>query len=358
MRLLCGALLSLACMHAGALSPEPRELVHPYPATGPFEVAGSTPANRVLRAMQRYATPPLTDVLATHVAYTLQGASGTPVVVTRRPRRAGRDAVDAVSSATADGRTLLLASHAPNGLRQVATVASMPYVLISTGDSIAAGLGDLVRHARAAPARSFIASPGEQTPAHAAIRLLRQQGLPIEPLGYNGGYAALQASAAKHVSAALVPLPAALPYLPGGKIKALAIADARRHPAIPGVPTSGESGFAAFEASTLFSVFAPAATPSSIIRELDSRLAHGRGSEHASQTFYDLGLRLEHRPVIPTVRPCECLDRICRAHTLPGTTAEFRRPAPRRHPTRGLDPGSEPEGSARTHERANRPECA
>src|SRR6185503_18303094 len=129
-------------------------------------------------------------------------------------------------------------------------------------------LGDLIRTARAAPTRSFIASAGEQSPAHAAIALFRRQGLPIEPLGYNGGYAALQAAATKHVSAALVPLPAALPYLPGGKIKALAIAEARRHPMIPAVPTSAESGFPALDATTSFYVFVPAATPARVVREL------------------------------------------------------------------------------------------
>jgi len=276
-------------------APRPLELVHPYPPTGPYEVAGTNQANKVLRTMQRYAVPPLTDLLATHVGHTLQGASDAPVVVTRRPRRAGRDAIDAVSSAAADGRTLLLASGLPEKLRPVGSVASMPYVLIAAADSQSAGLGDLIRAARGAPGRTFIASAGEQSPAHSAIGLFRRQGLPIEALGYNGGYAALQAVAAKHVSAALVPLPAALPYLPGGRINALAITEAQRHPAVPTVPTSAESGLAAFEASTIFSVFAPAGTPLPVIRELDSRLARGPESESARQTFYDLGLRLEHR---------------------------------------------------------------
>ena len=282
-------MLSCACLHAVA---SPRELVHPYPPTGPFEVAGTNQANRVLRTMQRYAMPPLTDLLATHVAHTLQGPDDAPVVVTRRSKRAGGEAIDAVSSAAADGRTLLLASGSPNGLRPIAKVASMPYVLIAAGDPKPADLGDLIRTARTAPTRSFIASAGEQSPAHAAIALFRRQGLPIEPLGYNGGYAALQAAAAKHVSAALVPLPAALPYLPGGKVKALAIAEARRHPAIPDVPTSAEAGFAALEALTSFSVFAPAATPSPFVRELEGAARARPDSESAQQTFYDLGLRL------------------------------------------------------------------
>ena len=298
MRHLPAAIFCFATLHAGVAmpAPTPRELVHPYPPTGPYEVAGTNQANKVLRTMQRYAVPPLTDLLATHVGHTLQAASDPPVVVTRRPRRAGRDAIDAVLSAAADGRTLLLASGVTDSLRPIASVASMPYVLIAVGDSKVAGLGDLVLAARSAPGRSFIASAGEQSPAHAAIGLFKRQGLPIEALGYNGGNAALQAVAAKHVSAALVPLPAALPYLSGGRIKALALTEAQRHPAIPAVPTSAEAGLAAFEASTIFSVSAPAGTPLPVIRELGSRLARGPESESARQTFYELGLRLEHAP--------------------------------------------------------------
>src|SRR5205085_11202894 len=125
-----------------------------------LEVAGTTQANKVLRTMQSYAVPPLTDILATHVAHTLQGASDPPVVVTRRPRRAGRDAIDAVVGAPADGRTLLLASGRVDGLKPVADVASMPYVLIAAGDATFASLGGLVREARANTVPSFIASPG------------------------------------------------------------------------------------------------------------------------------------------------------------------------------------------------------
>ena len=292
----------LLCLHAGVstAASAPRELVHPFPPTGPFEVAGATPANRVLRAMQRYAVPPLTDTLATHVAHTLQGASDAPVIVTRRHRRSGGEAMDAVSSAAADGRTLLLATGAARGLRPVAAVASMPYVLIVPGGSVPASLQDFLREARKAPGRSFIASVGERSPAHSAIRLFRREGLPIDPLAYNGGHAALQAVASKHVSAALVPLPAALPYLPAGRIRALVLTEARRHPALAHVPTSAESGLSDFAATTTFSVFAPSATPTAVIRDLDTRLGRVADSEPARQTFYELGLRLEHHTgVIP-----------------------------------------------------------
>src|SRR6478672_11748728 len=62
------AILLFASTHAGATSEavKPRELVHPYPPTGPVEIAGTVAVNKVLRTMQHYAMPAFTDLLALH----------------------------------------------------------------------------------------------------------------------------------------------------------------------------------------------------------------------------------------------------------------------------------------------------
>lgn len=292
------AILCVVCGQAAASSHavKPRELVHPYPPSGAAEVTGAVAANKVLRTMQGYVAPAFTDILALHVAQTLRAASDGPVTVTRRHKLAGSDAAAAVSSAAADGRTLLLAnSIPPDSLRPVALVARMPYVLIATSNSQHQSLGDLIREARVGPDRVLVASAGERSIGHLAVELLRmRRGLPMEVVAYNGGNAALQAVAAKQVSAALVPLPAVLPYLSGARLKALAIAGPRRHPSIPHVQTSAQAGVADFEATGWFGLFAPAATAQAAIHDLNSRLARGPESDQTQQVFADLGLRLEH----------------------------------------------------------------
>src|SRR5438552_2798267 len=109
------AALLLACGQtaAAARAPEPIQLVHPFPPTGPVEIAGTVAANKVLRTVQNYSAPAFTDILAIHVAQTLQGETDPPSVVTRKSRQGGHDAALFVSSAAADGRTLLLASETP-----------------------------------------------------------------------------------------------------------------------------------------------------------------------------------------------------------------------------------------------------
>jgi tripartite-type tricarboxylate transporter receptor subunit TctC len=245
--------------------------------------------------MQRYAVPAFTDILASHVAQTLQGESRQAVLVTRRPRQTGRDAAAYVSNAPADGHTLLLASGVAatgQSLRPVALVASMPYVFITTNDSRHTSLAEVIRQTR--PTRLLIGTAGEKSAAHLSLELLRaRSALPIEPVAYNGGNAALQAVATKQVMTALVPLPAVLPYLGGNRLTVLAIADMRRHASIPQVKTSAEAGLADFQASGWFGIFAPAATPQSAIQNISS--LSGSPQPEATQVFADFGLRLEYR---------------------------------------------------------------
>jgi tripartite-type tricarboxylate transporter receptor subunit TctC len=308
MRQVVIAALVLACAPAVASEVKLRELIHPFPPAGPTEVAGTAASDKVLRTMQRYAVPAFTDVLAMHVAQTLQGASDEPVKVTRKPRQGGREAVAAVALAPADGRTLLLGSGATAPvlatqrfaepvdvrLRPVAVVASMPYVLIATTESRYQKAGDVVDTAHGAPSPALIGSPGERSAAHFAIDRLRS--LPrasIQPVAYNGGVNALQAVVSGQVSAAVVPLPAVLPYLAGGRLKVLAITESQRHPSIPRVATNGEAGLPALEATSWFAVFAPAATSPAVIHELAVRLSRGAQSAETREVFSELGLRLE-----------------------------------------------------------------
>ena len=300
MRKLLIAAVCFACQQAGAAGDarKTRELVHAYQPTGPAEVAGTSASSRVLRTMQYYAVPAFTDILASHLAQTLQGESHQAVVVTRRPRQAGHDAAAYVSSSRADGSTLLLASNVPavgQSLRSVALVASMPYVFVTTSDPGPSSLADVIRRTSAAPTRLLIGTPGEKSAAHLSLELLRARSAQsIEPVAYNGGNAALQAVATKQVSTALIPLPAVLPYLGGGRLRALAIADARRHASIRHVNTSAEAGLADFQAIGWFSIFAPSATPQAAIQNIDAALSRSAQPE-AAKVFVDFGLRLEHR---------------------------------------------------------------
>lgn len=312
----------IACSaHAagGGHTSNPRQLIHAFPPGGPLEVAGTPVAGKTLRTLQRYAVPAFTDILAAHVAQTLQGISSEPLEVTRRARHAGAEAATFVGVAAPDGRTLLLTSGlpapSPTGstarpdprLTPIAHVASMPYVLIASKASQTTNLDYFMQPSRPP---LFVGTAGERTAAHAGIELLRtQRGLQLRAVSYNGGIAALHAVATQQIRVALIPLPAVVPYLGAGRVRVITIAEARRHPAIPNVLTSTEWGLAGFEATGWFTLFAPSGTAQPIVRTLDMALERGLASDHAQQLFFELGLRLEHQTAHPFYQP------VARAHS-------------------------------------------
>jgi tripartite-type tricarboxylate transporter receptor subunit TctC len=57
-----------------------------------------------------------------------------------------------------------------------------------------------------------------------------------------------------------------------GKLKALAVTTAKRSAALPDLPTVAESGLPGYEATAWFGVLAPAATPSTIIAQLNTAI--------------------------------------------------------------------------------------
>jgi tripartite-type tricarboxylate transporter receptor subunit TctC len=305
----CALLSALACLgfsHAAAQGVV-RELVHAYPPNGLPEVVGATPLDRVPRTLQPYSLPAFTDWVALHVARALQGASDEPVAVTRMLRGRGIEAALAVSSAPPDGGTVLLASRppvhtrathswrsrGPLALRPVALVATMPYVLV-THALAPLELHRLSTSGNNTPQRVLIASTGSRSISHAGIARLRHTRDAIEALAYNGGSAALQALAVREVEAALVPLPAALPYLRSDRLKVFAIADERRHPLIRSVPTTSEAAISELAVAGWFGLFAPEATPRPVIAQIEALLAAGAESAEAQEIFASFGLRLEH----------------------------------------------------------------
>lgn len=294
-------ILAQASARAASIHPEQRQLVHGFPPTGPVEVSGTAPASKVLRAVERYAAPAWSDLLAMHVAHTLQDASDAPVAVTRRARQDGQQAARAVAKSAPDGRTLLLASRISDratfdALQPVALVATMPYVFVGPAGGMSFELSMLSESARYFDGRTLIATLGARTAGYMALDLVRRRGAAIQPVSYNGGHAALQAAVAEHAAAAFVPLPSVMPYLAGARVRVLAVADVRRHDAIPAVTTTAEAGLAEVHAIGWFGVFAPAAVPPEGVRRAENLLARVAAAAQTRETFSLLGLTLEHRP--------------------------------------------------------------
>lgn len=283
-------------------------LVNPYPAAGPHDIVGSTPANKVLRAMQDHAVPPVTDVLARSLQQTLALALDAPVSLSRRSRNNGIEAQRYAESAAPHGGTLLLGSTgtiviqpliAPGEekrdplrrLRPVALVARLPFVLVSHAGLQAKNMENMVEQARAAPGRLHMGSTGDYTIGHLAGALLaRASGIVVHHVPFNGSTAAARGVLAEQIDVALLPLPAVLPYAANPRMNALAITDVERHPALPSVPTVKEAGIGDAAYTAWYGLFIASGTPRHIVERIGAAIAPEWRAESVRLTLLRHGL--------------------------------------------------------------------
>lgn len=283
-------------------------LVNPYPATGPVDIAGSVATNKILRLVQDYSSPSLTDVLAWHVRGMLDSALGEPVALERRARGRTLDAHARVARSAPDGRTLILSGDAtmviyPKLYRElpfdpsrdlvpVTLVAHVPIALVTTADHPAASLAQFLARAAATPAQRYIGSAGDFSAAHLTMELLRKATkAPLEHVAYNGGLAAVRGVVSRQVEAAFVPLPAVLPFVSGGRIRILAVAEGERHPALPDVPTFDKAGVGDLKLAGWYGLFTSGGTPETVISGINRRIAGKLSSEQTRRILLSQGLR-------------------------------------------------------------------
>jgi len=274
-----------------AFAERPLVLVTPYPATGTPDIEGTQRMTKMVRLTQALSTPSLTDVLVQGLAGGLGAALDQTVQIERKAGNHGAEGLRFVSNALPDGQTLLFSAanlleprDPRSGAATIAlpapwvkagAVADLPMALVAEERAGAPRVRDWIAKARAHPGQINFATLTLETSSFLAARAL-QKAASIELLlvEHNGASAALNAVATRTVELALVPLPATLPYINGGKLNALALSSAVRHPALPGVPTLEESGVAGFSSVGRFAIYAATATPAKTIvvlrRAIDS----------------------------------------------------------------------------------------
>ncbi|MDZ5460200.1 Bug family tripartite tricarboxylate transporter substrate binding protein [Azohydromonas lata] len=227
------------------------------------------------------------DVLARQLAVQLGQQLGVPVVV---EPRAGVVGTESVARAAPDGHTLLLAHTGTLALQAAAAgrpatakggdfvalgaVASLPLVLLVPAASPMHSVADLLLHARFGSQRLAYASTGTASVGHLAGELLQESaGMKLQHVPYKGQAQALTELLSAQVDLMFSPLPAALPQIEGGKLRALAVTGARRSAVLSSVPTLAEAGVKGYDCAPMFSVLAPRATPADVAAPLSAALA-------------------------------------------------------------------------------------
>ena len=222
-----------------------------------------------------------TDVIARIVQDRLRQELGQPLVIENRGGAAGSIGTELVAKADPDGYTVLftLNSHTINpaiysklpfdtakDFEPVATVASLPQILVAHPEFPAKTVKELIELAKAKPDAISYASVGNGSPGHLAGELFKlRTGTRMTHIPYRGGGPAVIDVMGGQVPLLWVSIPAAANYVKQGKLRALAVSTLKRSKAFPDVPTVVEAGVPDFEVDSWYAVFVPRRTPKEVI---------------------------------------------------------------------------------------------
>jgi tripartite-type tricarboxylate transporter receptor subunit TctC len=268
-----------------------------------------------------------TDVIARIVQDRLRQELGQPIVIENRGGAAGSIGTEVVAKAEPDGYTVLftLNSHTINpaiysklpfdtekDFEPVATVASLPQILVAHPPFAANSVKELVELARARPDSISYASVGNGSPGHLAGELFKlRTGTKMTHVPYRGGGPAVIDVMGGQVPLLWVSIPAAANQVKQGKLKPLAVSTRKRSSAFPDVPTMEESGISQFEVDSWYAVFVPARTPKAVIDKWNAAINAAvkdpaiqekllqQGSEGVGGTPQALGQAVTSRPDQP-----------------------------------------------------------
>lgn len=229
-----------------------------------------------------------TDILARWVAEKITGPLGHPVVVENRPGAAGGVGTDLVAKSPPDGHTVLMATSAQaisetlyvkqpfsfaRDLTGVALIANVPNIMEVHPSVPVKTVKEFIALAKAQPGQINFASAGTGTTIHMSGELFKLlTGVNIVHIPYKGSAPALTDLMAGQVSVMWDNLPASMPYIKAGRLRAIAVTTAARYPGLPNVPTIAESGVPGYEASAWFGMVAPASTPREVVARLNTEV--------------------------------------------------------------------------------------
>ena len=234
-----------------------------------------------------YAPGGSTDVVARVISPKLGEKLGQPIIIENKPGGAGDFAAELMLQTPPDGYTLMMttvAVHAINpGLMKqkfnplddftpIAFVCSYPMIMIASPQTTFKTLPELRATAEKTPL--FYSSSGVGSPGHLSAELLRSRlNANLTHVPYKGGAPSVMAILTGEAQVNFATLPAVVPQIRGGKVRAVGLASKERNPAVPDVPSMAELGMADFEVGTWSGLIAPRGLPAEITKKINDAVA-------------------------------------------------------------------------------------
>ena len=244
--------------------------------------------NRPIKLVVPFTPGTGIDILARTWGQKLQDRLKTPVVVENRPGASGNIGTEAVAKAPADGYTLLFTAttlvqsavlfksvpYDPKTMTPIGLAAIGNLSLVANPSVPARSVAELVALVKAQPGKLNYASPGNATPHHLAMELLKLHfGLQMVHVPYKGTAGAVTDLLGGQIQLMFLPVHVALPQVQAGKLHMLASGGAQRSPVTPEVPSLAEAGIKDIDVDIWYALLGPAGLPRDIVQILNGELA-------------------------------------------------------------------------------------
>ncbi len=260
------------------------------PALAPSAFAQSDYPSRPIRLICPLPPGGGADLVARLVAERLSKTLNQQVLVDNRAGGGTVIGADLAAKSAPDGYTLLLGTattHAINAslvkklpydpvrdFSPVSLVAVLPQIIVAHPSLPANTLPELVALARARPGEILFASTGNGSANHLGAEMLKSVAkINMVHVPYKGAGPSVTDLLAGQTQFMFTTIPPALPHVKANRLKALAVAHAKRSALLPQLPTTAEGGAAGVEASSWNGILVRAGTPQASITRLHTELS-------------------------------------------------------------------------------------
>jgi tripartite-type tricarboxylate transporter receptor subunit TctC len=263
--------------------------------------------SRPVRLLVGFPAGSSLDLAARIVSGKLTELLRESIVVDNRPGAAGNIAAELAAHSRPDGYTLLFGANGALAINPalheklpfdsvrdfapIGRIVETANVLVTNVAFPASNVEQLIAIAKAKPLLG--GSSGLGSPGHLALALFNTMaGTKIEHIPYKGSNPALADLMSGTLQVAFATVATAAPLIQSRRLKALAVAAAKRSALLPDLPTVSEAGLRGFEVSGWYALLAPAGTATPIIDQLNRALIRLLAMPDARQNLTSLGLEI------------------------------------------------------------------